>query len=114
MQEMADVLVEVQLKAQLDALARCYFPRMNSIPALEVKEPSGDGPAWLDATTGTIYIDKRVSTFQEKTTRILILHELIHWSLYLDNVSDPSDEKSDQFLGELSRIKRLGAYNGLL
>jgi hypothetical protein len=109
---------EFDLRIQLGRLARQYFPRMTKIPALKIQKLGDreyeDAPAWLNALMGIIYIDERVYTFQEKMTKILILHELIHYQLYLDEHPDPEDENSTAFQSELNRIKRAGAYTGLL
>lgn len=89
---------------------------MKKVPdVLVVQEACNDGhgPAWLNALTGAINIDERVSTFQAKTTPILILHELIHWSLFEDN-ADPDERHGERLQAELTRIKELGAYTGLL
>ena len=82
MREVFVVLAEGELKKQLAELSAKYFPNLNP-PILSVTsgEEDGHGPAWLDATKGVIHIDERVCTFRDKTTKILILHELIHWKL---------------------------------
>lgn len=113
---MAEDLVQFNLRIQVVSLAKRYFPKLKKVPNLLVVQDTGEdehGPAWLNALTGTIYIDERVSTFQEKTTKILMLHELIHWSLFEDN-EDPDEGEGERFQAELSRIKRLEAYTGLL
>lgn len=113
---MAEDLVHFNLQLQVKSLAKRFFSQLKKVPTLLVVQETGEdenGPAWLNALTGTIYIDERVSTFQEKTTKILILHELIHWSLFEDN-EDPDEGEGERFQAELSRIKRLGAYTGLL
>jgi hypothetical protein len=113
-------LFEFNLRAQVKPLVELYFPhikKMNKIPMLKIQrfgdEDYEDVPARLNALTGVISIDERVATFQDKTTKILILHELIHWSLYLHN-KDPDNDEKDRFQSELTRIKKLGAYTGLL
>jgi hypothetical protein len=113
---MAEEMVQFTLRAQVRALAKQYFPTMKKVPnLLVIPEADNDrhGPAWLNALAETIYIDERVSTFQEKTTPILILHELIHWSLFQEN-GDPDEGEAERFQAELTRIKKLGAYTGLL
>jgi hypothetical protein len=113
---MVEEMVQFTLRAQVGKLARGYFPAMKKVPGvliIQEADNDGHGPAWLNALTGTINIDERVSTFQEKTTPILILHELIHWSLFEDN-GDPDEGHGDRFQAELTRIKNLGAYAGFL
>ena len=113
---MVEEMVQFTLRAQVAVLAKRYFPAMKKVPNLLVVQEAdndGHGPAWLNALAGTIHIDERVSTFQEKTTPILILHELIHWSLFQEN-RDPDKEEGERFQTELARIKKLGAYKGLL
>jgi hypothetical protein len=105
---------EDALERQLSGLATKYFPHVTRLPDMHIAAPSKDGPVWLDALNGIIYIDERVAPFQEKTTKILILHELIHWGLHLARHPDPGDEESTDFQTELNRIKKLGAYTGLL
>ncbi len=112
---MAEDMIQFNLRIQVGKLAK-YFPKMKTVPSILVVQEAdneGHGPAWLNALTGTINIDERVSTFQEKTTPILILHELIHWGLFEEN-GDPDEEHGDRFQAELNRIKKLGAYTGLL
>lgn len=117
-------LDEFELTAQMKELATRYFPQFgNNLPVLKIKrtEDEKHGPAWLEVVagvpankrTGTIYIDDRVSSFRTKTTKILILHELIHYGLYLKD-GETRDIEGEQFDAELYRIKRLGAYVGLL
>ena len=113
---MVEEMVQFTLGAQVGKLAKGYFPSIKKVPSVLIVQEAdndGHGPAWLNALTGTINIDERVSTFQEKTTPLLILHELIHWSLFEDN-KDPDEEHGDRFQAELTRIKKLGAYTGLL
>jgi hypothetical protein len=113
---MVEEIVQFTLRAQVAGLAKRYFPSMKKVPNLLVVQEAdndGHGPAWLNALTGAIHIDDRVSTFQEKTTPILILHELIHWNLFQEN-GDPDEEEGERFHTELARIERLGAYTGLL
>ncbi|MDE3188249.1 MAG: hypothetical protein KGM96_12120 [Acidobacteriota bacterium] len=113
---MAEDMVQFTLRAQARKLAKQYFPKLKKMPNLRVvpeKDNNEHGPAWLNALTGTIHIDERVSTFQEKTTPILILHELIHWSLFEEN-GDPDEAEGERFDAQLRRIKELGAYTGLL
>ena len=113
MDEMSREVAELALNQILTRLVKVYFPHIRSAPRLEVRDASKDGPAWLNAIEGVIYIDERVAPFQKKTVRILILHELIHYSLYLEN-NDPDEEETERFERELSRLKRAGAYVGLL
>lgn len=105
--------LEAILEAQLAALANRYFSKIKQVPDLEIAPASKDGPAWLNALEGTIYIDERVATFYNKTTKILILHELIHYFLYQEN-GDADEKETGRFLNELSRIAKEGAYAGLL
>lgn len=108
---------EFTLNEQVKKLANRYFPRIAKIPTLKIQRSDDkeyqDSLAHLNALTGTIYIDWRVSDFQEKTTQILILHELIHWSLFLEN-SDPDEKEEDRFQAEIQRLWNSGAYRGLL
>ena len=113
---MAEDMVQFTLRIQLRELSKQYFPTMKKLPSLLVvpeADNNGHGPAWLNALAETVYIDERVSTFLEKTTRILILHELIHWSNFQEN-GDPDEGETERFQAELTRIKKLGAYTGLL
>jgi hypothetical protein len=116
--EMAEETYEFELRGQVKPLAQRYFPRMTNIPTLKIQRLGDkeyeEAPAWLNAVTGTIHIDERVSTFQGKITKILILHELIHYQIYLDGHPNPEDENSTAFQSELGRIKRAGAYTDLL
>jgi hypothetical protein len=115
-QHMVEKAVQFSLRVQVGLLAKKYFPKMKKVPSLLVIQDTNNderGPAWLNALTGTIYIDERISAFQEKTTKILILHELMHWSLFESN-GDPDEQEGKRFQAELSRIKGLGAYTGLL
>jgi hypothetical protein len=109
---------EFDLQIQLGQLAQQYFPRMTKVPTLTIQrlcdKEYQDAPAWLNARSGKLYIDERVYTFQEKMTKILILHELIHYQLYLDKHPNPGDENSNEFQSELARLKGKGAYTGLL
>jgi hypothetical protein len=86
---MAEEKEEFDLRVQLRQLAKDYFPRMTKTPKLKIQrlgdEEYEDAPAWLNALRGIVYIDERVYTFQEKLTKILILHELIHYQLYLES-----------------------------
>jgi len=113
MDEMSRELLEFELSQILAKLVKAYFPHLKSVPKLEVRDASEDGPAWLNAIEGTIYIDERVAPFRKKTVRILILHELIHYGLYLEN-GDPDEAETKRFEKELSRLKLAGAYVGLL
>lgn len=113
---MVEEITQFTLRAQVGKLAKSYFPAMKKVPSvliIQEADNDGHGPAWLNALSGIINIDERVSTFQEKTTPILILHELIHWGLFEDN-GDPDEGHGDRFQAELTRIKKLGAYTGLL
>jgi hypothetical protein len=113
MDELDREVAEFALNQILTRLAKAYFPQIGSVPKLEVRDASKDGPAWLNAIEGIIYIDERVAQFQKKTAQILILHELIHYSLYVEN-DDPDEAETERFERELSRLKRAGAYVGLL
>lgn len=113
MDEMNRELAEFALSQILTRLVKDYFPHIGPIPRLEVRDASKDGPAWLNAIERIIYIDERVAHFQKKIARILMLHELIHYSLYLEN-GDPDEAESKRFEKELTRIKLAGAYVGLL
>jgi hypothetical protein len=113
MDEMSRELAEFELNQILARLLKAYFPHIRSVPKLEVRDAGKDGPAWLNAIERTIYIDERVAPFRKKTVQILILHELIHYSLYLEN-NDPDEAETERFERELSRLKRAGAYVGLL
>ena len=65
---MAEDTVQFTLRAQVGKLAKGYFPAMNRVPGLMVvkeADNNGHGPAWLNALTGTINIDERVSTPRE-------------------------------------------------
>jgi hypothetical protein len=108
---------EFDLRVQLGQLAKWYFPTITKVPALEVQRLGDndyqDSPAHLNALTGTIYIDERVYTFQDKTTRILILHELIHWSLFQEN-GDADENEGQRFQAEIQRLWSAGAYKNLL
>jgi hypothetical protein len=108
------VTLEGSLAKQLMDLASKHFPLLPRLPDIQIAAESTDGPAWLNASDETIYIDERVAPFQNKTTRILILHELIHWRLYLEGALNPADETCQPFLSELGRLKGSGAYTGLL
>jgi hypothetical protein len=114
MREVFVVLAEGELKKQLADLGAKHF-RGLKLPGLAVVsgEEDGHGPAWLDAIGEVIYIDERVCTFRDKTTKILILHELIHWKLYSES-KDPDENEGKKFYAELSRLKSEGAYTGLL
>jgi hypothetical protein len=94
---MAEEKEEFELRVQLGQLAKRYFPRIPKAPTLKIQRLGDkeyeDAPAWLNALRGILYIDERVYTFQEKLTKILILHELIHYQLYLDKHRDPENEK---------------------
>lgn len=113
-QEINRATTEATLAKILHDLAITFFSGVVVFPDIEVSDVEGNGPAWLNELTGTIFIDSRVAPFQRKLVRILILHELIHWKLYLEGVSDPADETSAEFLTELSRLEQAGAYTGLL
>lgn len=124
---------EFDLKCQLKELAKKYFPlAASNLPGLVVKRPTTDqrdnspcsrleGPACLeidlslpaDKRTGTICIDESVYTFQEKTTPILILHELVHYNLFLET-GDPDSEEGQRFQKEVRRLWDAGAYKKLL
>jgi hypothetical protein len=114
MEELFAETTNLVLGEQLSSLSRKHFPNLAKLPHLEVvKGEKGHGPAWLVPLEGKLFIDERVAPFTQKTTKILILHELVHWSLYLEK-GDPDDTEGERFLGELARLKREDAYKGLL
>lgn len=101
------------LELQLASLAAKHFKNLVNKPRVEISKAPGNGPAWLDTTQGIIFIDERVSGFTKKTTRLLLLHELIHWKLHEEN-GNPDENEGARFEAELSRLKREAAYTGLL
>ena len=112
--ELARVTWERSLERQLSSLIRRYFPNLERTPEIWVVEECAKGPARLNATKGIIFMDQRVACFQSKTTKILILHELIRYSLFLSRYPDPDNEDSPEFQRELRRLINMGAYAGLL
>lgn len=112
--ELARVSWERSLERQLSSLIRRYFPDLEKTPEIWVVENCSHGPAWLNLAKGAIFVDQRVAGFQSKTTKILILHELIRYSLFLSDHPDPDNEQTPEFQRELRRLINMGAYAGLL
>lgn len=112
--ELARVTWERSLERQLSSLIRRYFPNLGRTPRIWVVEECANGPARLNTMKGVIFVDQRVAGFQSKTTKILILHELIRYSLFLSNHPDPDNENTPEFQRELRRLINMGAYAGLL
>lgn len=115
---------EFYLASQMRDLAKQFFSHLlPHLPALKIQwnAEDGHGPAWLevdknaqpDKRTGTIYIDARVSTFTTKTTKILILHELIHYSRYLKD-GTWEDIEDEWFRRYVAWLWQKDAYRGLL
>lgn len=112
--ELARVAWERSLERQLSSLINRYFPNLEKTPEIWVVEKCAHGPAWLNAAKGVIFVDEKVAGFQSKTTKILILHELIRYKLFLSNHPDPDNEDTPEFQRELRRLINMGAYARLL
>jgi hypothetical protein len=88
-----------------------YFRDMVTPPRLEVRPPDR-GPACYVKEENVIFIHPAVTPFL-KLCRVLILHELIHGSLY-KKFGDPDEAEGEPFQAERQRLWCEKAYADLL
>lgn len=108
--DMREVVLLAVLQTQLNTLKTMYFQDLSD---LEVEVADLAAPGQLDAETAQIFIDRRIASFQEKTTQIVFLHELIHYKLFKEN-GDADDAEGERFEAEVRRLWDAGAYIKLL
>jgi hypothetical protein len=77
-----------------------------------VVSPEINGLACFDYTKNAIYITNAVLSFR-KTSKIALLHEMIHINLYAEN-ADADPKHGHRFQAEIDRLFNSGAYKGLL
>jgi hypothetical protein len=101
---------ETVLTARLRGYERKYFAGLDAVESLELSKISG--PSCLSASSRVIHINPAVAPFS-KMCGILILHELIHHKLLMEN-GDPDEAEKDRFQAEVLRLWERGAYKELL
>lgn len=110
-----DPLTAKELSNLANAYQQKYFP--GPPPEIEINvnpNPQFPGMACFDPAAMTIHIAQRITEF-DKTTKIALLHEMVHANLYARGLNaDPSHEHGQQFRAEVKRLMDLGAYDNLL
>lgn len=94
-------------------LERCqaqYFPDVEPVVRVEVTKVSGPGCLLRDKKI--IQVHPAIASWT-KLSRIVILHELIHWTLWKRD-GDSDAEEGERFQAEVNRLWQAGAYRGLL
>ena len=97
------------LTSRLRAYEQKYFASVAPVVGLELARIMG--PAGL-LPTRIIQINPVVASFS-KLCGVLLLHELIHHKLMLED-GDPDEEEGARFQAEVARLWEVGAYRNLL